>query len=309
MQATQAGRAGGLSDDAVAYAGLATATVCWAAAFIAGKIALAEMTPLTMAAWRYVLAALLIVPFAIRVWPTPATFRPLLLPLGMLVLLGGIAYPWLFLSALERTTATNASLLIALNPIGTVLFAPLVGEKLTSRRLLGTAIALFGAAIVITHGDLLRLGEISTHAGDLLALAAAVAWASFNLVSRGVVTRLPATAINATIFVLGGIGLFALAAPEQPVAQLRAASPAALGAILVSAALSSVLAGHLFLHSVQQIGISRAVVFIYCVPPLTAALSWVWLAEPLVLAQAVGGAAVLAGVALASRAPSEKADG
>ncbi len=287
--------------EATAYAGLMTATVLWAAAFIAGKVALVEMSPLSMASWRYVLATVLVLPFGLRAWPERERLRAVALPLGLLVLCGGIAYPWLFLSSLNETTAANASLLIALNPIGTVLFAPFIGEKLTRRRVFGTVIALSGAVIVITQGDLTRLGEISRQRGDLLALAAAGAWATFNLVSRGVVAQVSPPFVNLTVFLLGGTGLVLLADPVHVVQQGLQASATAWGAVLVSAALSSVLAGQLFLQGVQRIGISRAVVFIYCVPPLTACLSWFWLGESLTLAQAVGGAAVLTGVAIASR--------
>src|SRR5437588_356879 len=45
----------------LAYAGLSLSTVGWAAAFIAGKVALADMTPLSVAVWRYALAGATVV--------------------------------------------------------------------------------------------------------------------------------------------------------------------------------------------------------------------------------------------------------
>ena len=56
-----------------------------------------------------------------------------------MMICGGVLYPWLFLLALSRTSATNTSLLIALNPVLTVLLAPLVGEPLDRRRMIGVA--------------------------------------------------------------------------------------------------------------------------------------------------------------------------
>ena len=53
------------SAHALAYGGLALATVGWATGFIAGKLALGAMTPLPVAAWRYALASAILLPFAV----------------------------------------------------------------------------------------------------------------------------------------------------------------------------------------------------------------------------------------------------
>ena len=91
---------------ATAYLGLTLATVCWAVAFIAGKAALAEMTPLAVAAWRFVLASGMLLPFALRQRPAEG-LRSAARPLAVMVVCGGVAYPWLFLQALAHTSATT----------------------------------------------------------------------------------------------------------------------------------------------------------------------------------------------------------
>jgi len=53
-------------DPAMAYAGLAVSTLGWASAFIAGKVVLAEMTPLSAAGARYAAATAVLLPFALR---------------------------------------------------------------------------------------------------------------------------------------------------------------------------------------------------------------------------------------------------
>lgn len=286
-----------------AHLGLLLATLFWAGAFVAGKVALAEMTPLAVSAWRYAFAALLLLPFGYRAWPAATVLRPMLAPLAVLVACGGVLYPWLFLAALERTSATNASLLIALNPVLTIVMAPLIGEALHRARIVGAGLALCGAAVVITRGELGRLGELTSHSGDLLALGAAATWACFNLTSRRVVARMTSASINLAVYGLGGIALFALSAGEGPVMQLARASPPTYVALFVLAALASVFAGQLFLGAVRLLGVSRTVVYINLVPPTTAVLSWMLLGEAMVFAQAAGGAAVLLGVYLASRPP------
>jgi drug/metabolite transporter (DMT)-like permease len=286
---------------ALAYAGLMLSTLGWASGFIAGKLALAEMTPLSVAACRYAVAAAILLPFAIRQRPR-AGVGPARGPLALMILAGGVLYPWLFLLALEHTTATNTALLVALNPVFTLLLVPLVGEPVDRRRFIGVAVALTGAAIVITRGDLAQMGTLSFQTGDLLALVAAAMWAAFNVASRSVVHRLAPSFTNCVIYSVGGATLYLLGRSEAPLTQFAAATPTAVGGIIIMALLSSVMAGQLFLVGVRTVGVSRTVVFVYLVPVLTAGLSALLLGEQLQVAQAVGGAAVLAGVYGTTRA-------
>ncbi len=279
----------------IAYAGLACAALCWASAFIAGKLALAELTPLTLAAWRYVFALAMLFPFVLRRddW---RGLRAVSGRLALMVLCGGVLYPALFLAALSRTTATNTSLLVALNPTLTALLAPLAGEPIDPRRLPGVLLALAGAAIVVTHGELGRIGELGHASGDLLAIVAACCWVGFNVAARSIVARAKPAQINFVVYAVGAVALFGLAHTEQPVRQMMTASASAIIAVVIMAALSSALAGQLFLIGVRAVGVTRAAIFVNFVPVLTAALAALLLGERIEAAQAVGGAAVLAGV-------------
>jgi len=286
----------------LAYAGLMLATVGWAAAFIIGKVVLAAMPPLPVAVWRYAVAAAMLLPFALRQRPR-AAIGPAAGPLALMVLCGGVLYPWLFLSALARTSATNTALLVTLNPALTVLLAPLVGEPLSSGRLGGVGLALAGAVMVITRGQIRTLAGLSSlNPGDLLAVAGAATWAAFNLASRSVVARLAPSFTNWVVYTIGAVLLYGLDHADGPWAQLAGATPAAVSGIVAMAALSSVMAGQFFLIGVRTVGVSQAVVFVHLVPLLTAALAALLLDERFGAAQAVGGAAVLIGVYRANRA-------
>lgn len=288
-----------------AFVGLAIATVCWAAAFILGKVVLREMSPLVLGAWRYVVATALMLPLVLRsglgVGAIRGATRGAIVPLAVMVVFGGVLYPWFFLAALARTSAANTSLLIALNPVLTLLLSPLVGERLPRTRIVGALLAFAGAILVISKGDLRELLALRVDTGDFYALAAAGCWAAFNLTSRLVVDRVPAAMVNLAVFAGGAVALFVLGASEDPVAQLAAATAPVLIALCAMALLSSVIAGQLFLLGVRDAGVGRAVVFIYLVPVLTALLSVLLLGEALSTAQVFGGTAVLAGLLLTTR--------
>lgn len=301
-------RAGMLPPQTLAFLGLSLASVAWASAFVAGKIVLAEFRPFSAAAWRYALASLLLLPFALR-GRNPGPVRGAALPLAAMIATGGVLYPALFLLALDKTSATNTALLVALNPVITLLLSPLAGEALDRRRLAGIAVAFGGAVTVITRGDPAVLGNLgSLNTGDLLAMTAACMWAGFNLASRRAVASLSAARTNAAVYGVGGAILFFLARNEAPLAELRSASPQALGALSVMALFSSAVAGQLFLHGVRVVGVGRTVVFVYAVPVLTALFSSLLLHETPGLSQAAGGAGVIAGLWLTVRSTAVPRD-
>ncbi len=291
----------------LARLGLATTAFFWAGAFIAGKVVLAEMTPLAAAAWRFVIAGGVLLPFAVRQFPGWPALRRSARPLALMTLCGGIIYPWIFLAALSRTSAANTSLLIALNPIFTLCLSVFVGERLSSRNALGALLALTGAAMVITRGDWAAVTQLTVlNSGDLLALLAAVCWACFNLASRGVAVRLPHVFTNGLIYGIGGVVLCVVAADEAPLHQLINLSSAAFASLAMMAIVSSVLAGLLFLQGVRVLGVNRTVIFIYLVPVLTALLSVILLGEPLQVPQLLGGALALSGIYFATKPASPR---
>lgn len=285
--------------ETLAYAGLLLTSCAWAAAFIAGKVVLREMTPNVAATWRYAVAAVALLPWVWSQRPPLAVLRPVAVPLAVMVVCGGVLYQSIFLLALQRTTATNTSLLIALNPVFTLLLGTIIGERIDVRCLRGVLLALVGAAIVITHGDWQQasaFAHLSFSSGDVLAITAALCWACFNVASHRVVHVLSASFTNGLVYGIGALALALVSWNEHPGAQLLAASSAAYAGIAVMGIGSSVVAGQLFLFGIRTVGVQRTVVFIYLVPMLTALSSVVLLGESLYVAQAVGGAAVLGGV-------------
>ncbi len=297
--ANTVGSATELRQAEVASVGLLVATLGWGGAFIAGKLVLRDVPEVSAAAWRYVGAALVLLPFGLRHLRT-VSIAPVRVPLAIMVVCGGVLYPLLFMASLARTSATNTSLIVAIMPVLTCLLCPLVGEKITLRRWFAVGLALVGAVVVISRGDLARLVALrSLNVGDLLALLAAAVWSVFNLASRDVVVRLPSVLVNSFVFGGGAMVLSVLALPENPIAQLSSASPLALSGLLYLAVVPSVLSGLAYLHAVRVLGLSRTVIFIYFVPFVTAALAALILGENLNWYQAAGGGLIFSGLLLA----------
>ena len=83
---------------------------------------------------------------------------------------------------LAWSTATNAALLVATEPIALVALAPIVlGERLTRREGWGTALALLGATVIVVNGVPGLTVAIAPHwRGDLLLLLSGVCFAAYS---------------------------------------------------------------------------------------------------------------------------------
>jgi len=93
---------------------------------------------------------------------------------------GFLGFNGLALLGLHLTPASDSALIVPTTiPAATALFATLIHEQPTSRKLLGFAVASVGAAVVIAGGQQIG-GETSTTRllGDLLELGSAICWAA-----------------------------------------------------------------------------------------------------------------------------------
>lgn len=100
---------------------------------------------------------------------------------------------------LARSTASNAALLITVEPASLILLSPfLLGERLTLRGGNGAALALVGAVFVVVNGTPgVTLGLALRWRGDLLLILSGLAYASYSLLGRSVLSRRPVLPVTA----------------------------------------------------------------------------------------------------------------
>jgi drug/metabolite transporter (DMT)-like permease len=178
---------------------------------VVAKAVLAEMDPLALAGLRVLGAAPLLLAVAWRY----DRVRPRARDLPALALLGALgvfANQVFFILGLERTTATNAAILMVSVPVLAVGVAALLGvERLGPRRLLGVALAVAGALVLLDPGRL-QLGP-GVALGNALILTNGLCYASFLVLQRPILERLPWRTVIAWAFLLGGVLVLAAAAP------------------------------------------------------------------------------------------------
>ena len=191
---------------------LVLATLFWAGNFVFGAAALETLEPISLTWIRWLLA---LIPLGIVAqlvekpdWRAVVRHLPLL---GLLGVLGITGYSLLLYFALGFTSPLNASLINAVNPALVVILAALLPgavqggrrERITGTAALAIGIGLIGVVIVITDGDLTAIMRNGLNPGDLLILAAILAWAIYTLVGRRIhdVPPITATAVQAAIAV------------------------------------------------------------------------------------------------------------
>ena len=289
------------------YLKLVLVTLIWGGTFIAGRVLAQAVPVMTAACGRFLVAAVLLVALAIgSEGGLPRLNRSQVLMTAALGLTGVFLYNWFFLGALARIPAGRTALLVSVNPVVTAVMASLVfSERLGWRRWLGIAVALAGAAITVTRGDVLEtLHDIghSLGTGELLMLLAVTSWAAYTLIGRKVLETLSPIA-STTYATLWGLGFLSLAA----FGELGSVSFGSLGwqvwaSVFYLGAFGTVAAFVWFNQGIRAIGPSRAAVFLNLTPAFGVVLSALLLGEPILASMIVGGVLTAVGVSITNRA-------
>jgi len=290
-----------------AYIKLVLCALFWGATFIAGRIAVQAMPPLTVATGRFVLASLLLLVIAYRVEGGLPKLSYKQLWVTLLLGLTGVAiYNVFFFGALERMPAGKTALLVALSPIMTaVTVALILKEKLGPYRWGGIALALIGTLTIVTKGDILGASQGLLQSfgwGELLMLGAIVSWVSYTVISRFALRGLSPIAATTYASLWGALVLGLAAFTEIDALRPEMLNWSNFFTIFYLGSFGSAIAFIWYNEGVKMIGPARTVVFTNLVPVFGLLLGYLILDEPIYLSMVLGGAIVIAGVTLTNQA-------
>jgi drug/metabolite transporter (DMT)-like permease len=206
---------------------------------------------------------------------------------------GGLAFGAdivLFFSALKHTTVANATVVGALQPLLVFLVANrMFGERVNRQLVTWSIVAIAGVAVVVYGSAGVPVWSIG---GDLLAIAALLAWTAYFVASKhaGDVLR-PLEYLSAMLVVA--------TAAVAPVALLFGGQldPGGAGewAWIALLAIGSGGVGHLLLNWAHgHVELAVMSLLTLAVPVVAVASAAVFLDEPLRLVQAIGMVVVLA---------------
>ena len=165
---------------------LSLATILWAGNAIAGRVLVGSISPISLSAVRWGLAALILLPFGWKIFkPASALWqnKGRFLVLG---LLGVGSYNVLLYLALQTSTAINVTLIGASMPIWMLFIGAVFYQvRPTLLQLLGAVVSLIGVTVVLTRGEPTSLLSMEMVMGDLFIMLATILWAFYSwMISR-----------------------------------------------------------------------------------------------------------------------------
>ncbi len=263
---------------------------------IFGKLALASIPPMVLAALRVVAASLMLglgLRLSSRERIAPSDRKAVLL----YALLGVSFNQVLFLLGLALTTAINTTILMAMIPVYTLLVAVLLRhERLTARAVVAVLLAAGGALLLVKaegfdwHNEYFR--------GNLLLIANGVCYAFYLVLSRPILARYRVLTVVSGVFTYGAPPIVLAALPAlarfSP-RQVTAVGWTSLAAVIVFCTVLPYLFNSWALARTHA---SRVAFYIFVQPLIASALAIVVLGERPTLRTAAAGLLILAGLAI-----------
>ena len=290
-----------------AYLALTLIATLWGSYPAFAKLALAHFPPYVLVALRCALAsAFLTVLLFRRGWDEFRELRAadvrtfaFLGFAGLFVSTGG-TYLGIALS-----TAANAAILQAATPIMVALGARFyLGERLRRRQWAGVAASLAGVLLVITRGSWRAFVHLELLPGDFVLIVSLAGWAAYTIYGKQVLTvHSPAVATTAS-YILGSAMLLPMTLVAAPFFPRPDFTSRIAWLVVLYQALLGAVAHVWWYEGVKAVGPSRAAVFLNLQPIVGVLLAWVMVGETIEWPEVGGGALVLLGVALTTRAPA-----
>jgi len=267
-------------------------SVIWSSAFVAGKVAVAELGPFVSLFYRFAGTVLVLLLLCGKSLWGPQGGQAL--AAGMLMgLLNNVLYLGLSFSALRLVSASWVVVIVSCSPFITLFLGMARGlETFSLRKLLGFAISLGGVVVMV---GVVR-PESAALTGVLLAAGATLAFAAGAVLFRGKYGDLPLLPVNFWMSVCA-MACFAPAAWRSGATPLDASLPALVA--LAWLAVVSLAGMALWLLLIRTQGASNAAAYNMLNPLSGLALSAVVLGTSIGVNDVLGAAGIVAGLAVA----------
>jgi drug/metabolite transporter (DMT)-like permease len=291
---------------ALSWVALGVVYVLWGSTYLAIRVGVRHLPPMLLAGTRYVIAAALLCPIALRTtrtarqaneegakldaksWIACGIVGILLLAAGN----GGVTYA-------ERVLPSGfAAVLVATVPLWMTVFAwPLQGQRISWQSATGLAIGLGGVAILVG-------GAASGHISSVvIALGAAAAWGFGSVLSHRL--ALPANAMLAAApeMLVGGVVLLLVAAatgefPQVHLSSVPLTSWVALGYLIV---FGSIVAFTAYGYALSHLPVTTVSTYAFVNPVVAVLAGALILGERLTWREGLGAALVVVSIIIILR--------
>lgn len=279
------------------FAALAT---MWGLSFPAISVGLDYIPPLLFAAFRYDVAAVLLLGYAVL---TTDSWRPVGRNNAEAIVGGGlflVAGNGLLFVGQQTVPSGVAAILQALVPIVTALWAlGMLGERLTPPGAIGVVLGFLGIGLIVRPdpGNLLAGDTV----GRLLIVGQVVSVALGGVLVQRAGPTMERVALTGWSMLLGGVTLHlgSLAVGEVPTTTITA--PTALGAVVYLGVFSTAIAFVIYFTLLEERGAFETSLVAYLVPVVATVAGVLFLGETVSPLSVVGFVVVFVGFGLLKR--------
>lgn len=268
---------------------------------VAAKLVFPYVPPLALALCRLAAGAAILFALERMFVRSPMPTRRDIAAFALFALLGVALNQGLYLAGLEKTTATNAILLIATIPAFTLLVAVAMRRETTRPLTVAGLLLSFAGIFVLVSGSGVDLAGASV-VGDLMVVANALCYSIYLVISRPHLARHDPLTLISWVFLLGTVEMSIVAVPALLTADWGGMTAVSWGAFAYVIVCGSVMTYGLNTWALRHASASRVASFVYLQPVVGAFLAWLILDEPLGWRVFGAAALIFAGVALANRA-------
>ncbi|HEY6632377.1 MAG TPA: DMT family transporter [Rhizobiaceae bacterium] len=269
----------------------------WSSGFVGIRYASEEASVAVLLFWRTLLSGLILLPFALFIGPR-LRIRAVLPQMwfgvmAVFIYLGGFAL------AIEQRVPTGLVALISdLVPLAIAAMSqPLLGERLSRRQWIGTAIAVAG--VLVVSFDSLSVGTAPLWA-YAVTVGSMIVFALASVLMRGSPSLRMPVHQSLCIHSLTGAALFGVCGLLQGGLAPPLTAQFAIGmAWLVL--IATFLAYAVYYTMLRMYPVAKVSAAIYLSPPVTMVWAWLMFSEPLTVAMFVGLAITLVGVWMTTR--------
>jgi drug/metabolite transporter (DMT)-like permease len=281
-------------------------TLCaafWAANAIVGKAVSDHIPAFSLSFWRWILALLIILPFAWRAVLRQRRFYLRHWPFLWLISLLSIAlFNTLLYWSLNWTSAINTGVISASMPVFILLLNAWTGdEKTYPRQYLGAALGIAGVVWVISRGDLAALAGFDLNRGDGLILIAVISWSFYSVLLKRLPGGVDPLGLLTVMIAFGLTGIAPFYAWDLLHALYPVVDATTVGTFLFVAIFPSLLAYVFWQRGVARGGANLAGMFVNLIPLFVALMAVGLLGETLALHHAGGLVLIFAGIWVAGR--------
>ncbi|MER2127270.1 DMT family transporter [Solibacillus sp.] len=278
---------------------LVFATLLWGGNFVIGRAVAGDIPPITLAFLRWIVAFIIFFPIAYsrtkKEWPMLKKHFGAVL---ILALTGVATFNTLVYIGLHYTTSINASLMNSSTPIIIYILSFIfLKERLTKFQLFGTLLSLAGVLFIISGGLMESLLAFSFNKGDLIVLVAVICWSVYSLLIKKYAGKLPGYSTFLVTIALGALMLLPFTVYELlTTSQAITWGASTIGAIFYVGIIASIVAFLSWNTGVVALGANKAGIYLNFIPVFATIFAVLFLDEQLLMAQIIGGIAVIAGV-------------